>query len=153
MVELGRIDIAVKVSQLSSFLVIPRQGHLINALHILSYLKIKHNSRLVLDPSNPGIDMSEFKSNENYAPFYGDVQESKSLFVLKTLVKKVTLHMFVDSDHAGDKSDRRSRTGFMIFMNMAMINWHTKKQVTFEGAVFGAEFVSMKQGVEALRGI
>ena len=131
MVELGRIDIAVKVSQLSSFLVIPRQGHLINALHIMSYLKIKHNSRLVLDPSNPGIDMSEFKSNENYAPFYGDVQESKSLFVPKTIGKKVTLHMFVDSDHAGDKSDRRSRTGFMIFMNMAMINWHTKKQVTF----------------------
>ena len=61
--------------------------------------------------------------------------------------------MFVDSDHAGDKSDRRSRTGFMIFMNMAMINWHTKKQATVEGAVFGAEFVAMKQGVEALRGI
>ena len=61
--------------------------------------------------------------------------------------------MFVDSDHAGDKSDRRSRTGFMIFMNMAMINWHTKKQATVEGAVFGAKFVAMKQGVEALIGI
>ena len=43
--------------------------------------------------------------------------------------------MFVDSDHAGDKSERRSRTGFMIFMN---INWHTKKKATVEGAVFGA---------------
>ena len=61
--------------------------------------------------------------------------------------------MFFDSDHAGDKSDRRSRTGFMIFMNMAMIHYHTKKQATVEGAVFGAEFVAMKQGVEALRGI
>ena len=61
--------------------------------------------------------------------------------------------MFVDSDHAEEKSDRRSRTGFMIFMNMAMTNWHAKKQSTVEGAVFGAEFVAMKQGVEALRGI
>ena len=61
--------------------------------------------------------------------------------------------MFVDSDHAGDKSDRRSRTGYMIFMIMVMINWHAKKQATVEGAVFGAEFVAMKQGVEALRGI
>ena len=61
--------------------------------------------------------------------------------------------MFVDSYHAGDKSDRRSRTGYMIFMNMAMINWHTKKQATVDGAVFGAECVAMKQGVEALRGI
>ena len=55
MVELGRIEIAVEVSQLSSFLAIPRQGHLVNALHIMSYLKIKHNYRLVLDPSYPGI--------------------------------------------------------------------------------------------------
>ena len=61
--------------------------------------------------------------------------------------------MFVDSDHAGDKSDRRSRTGFMIFMNMEMINWHTRKEATVEVAVFGDEFVAMKQGVEALRGI
>ena len=61
--------------------------------------------------------------------------------------------MFVDSDHVGDKSDRLSRTGFMIFMNMAMINWHTKKQATVEGDVFGSEFVAMKQCVEALRGI
>ena len=41
----------------------------------------------------------------------------------------------------------------MIFMNMAMINWHTKNQATVEGAVLGTEFVSMKQRVEALRGI
>ena len=41
----------------------------------------------------------------------------------------------------------------MVFMNMAMINWHTKNQATVEGVVFGANFVSKKQGVEALRGI
>ena len=61
--------------------------------------------------------------------------------------------MFVDSDHAGNKATRRSRTGFMIFMNMALIGWVSKKQATIEGAVFGAEFVAMKHGVEELRGI
>ena len=86
-------------------------------------------------------------------PFYGDVQETKTLNIPKPLGKEVTLRMFVDSDHTGDKSDRRSRMGFMIFMNMAMINCHTKKQATVEGAVFGAKFVAMKQGVEALKGI
>ena len=34
-----------------------------------------------------------------------------------------------------------------------MIQWYTKKQATIEGAVFGAEFVAMKTGVETLRGI
>ena len=153
MVELGRIYIAVEVSQLSSFLAMPRQGHLVNALHIVSYLKIKHNSRLVLDPSYPGIDVSEFKSNENWAPFYGNGQEANPLNAPKPLGKDITLRVFVDSDHRGDKSYHRSRKGFMLFVNLAMINYHTKKQATVKGAVFGAKFVAMKQGVEALRGI
>ena len=71
----------------------------------------------------------------------------------KPLGKEIELRLFVDSDHAGDKATRRSRTGFMIFMNMALINWCSKKQSTVEGAVFGAEFVAMKQGIETLRGI
>ena len=45
MVDLGRKYIAVKVSQLSSFLAMPRQGHLVISLHVISYLKTKHNSR------------------------------------------------------------------------------------------------------------
>ena len=99
MVELGRIDIAVEVSQLSSFLAMPRQGNIVTALHIMYYLKIWHNSKLVLNPSYPGIDMYDFNSNENWASFYGDVQEDKTLNFPKPLGKEVTLRMFVDSDH------------------------------------------------------
>ena len=66
MVDLGRIYISFKVLQLSSFLDMPRQLHLVNTLHIMSYLNINHNSRLVLDPSYPGIDISGFNSNESY---------------------------------------------------------------------------------------
>ena len=61
--------------------------------------------------------------------------------------------MWVDSDHAGDKVTRRSRTGYFIFLNTALINWLSKKQATIEGLVFGAKFAAMKTGVEALRGI
>ena len=58
-----------------------------------------------------------------------------------------------DSDHAGEKMIRRSRTGYFIFLNTALIDWLSKKQATIEGSVFGAESVAMKTGVEALRGI
>ena len=84
MVELGRMDVAVEVLQISSFLAMPRQEHLVNELLNMSYLRIKHNSRLVLDPNYPGIGMSDFKSNENWAPFYGDVQEAKFLLDLNS---------------------------------------------------------------------
>ena len=65
----------------------------------------------------------------------------------------VDLLMWVDSDHAGDKVTRRSCIGYFIFLNTALINWLSKKQATIDGSVFGAEFVAMKTGVEALRGI
>ena len=61
--------------------------------------------------------------------------------------------MFVDSNHAGEKVSRRSRTGFVIFLNYGMIDWLSKKQSTVETSVFGAEFCPMKHGIENLRGI
>ena len=61
--------------------------------------------------------------------------------------------MFVDSDHAGDKVSCRSRSGFLIYMNTALVQWFSKKQSTVETSVFGTEFVAMKQGIDALRGL
>jgi hypothetical protein len=36
---------------------------------------------------------------------------------------------------------------------MLLINWLSQKQPTIEPSVFGAEFVAVKLGLEALRGI
>ena len=49
--------------------------------------------------------------------------------------------MFVNSDHAGNKQSRISRTGFMIYMKVLLINWYSKKQSTIEATVFGLVFV------------
>ena len=51
MVELGRIDAATEVSTLASYLAMPRKGHMQGSLHIMSYLRVKHNSMLVLNPN------------------------------------------------------------------------------------------------------
>ena len=61
--------------------------------------------------------------------------------------------MFVDSDHAGDKVSCRSRSGFLIYMNTALVQWFSKKQSTVETSVFGTEFVAMKQCIDALQGL
>ena len=61
--------------------------------------------------------------------------------------------MFVDSDHANNKIRWRSRAGFSIFINIACVMWHMKRQATVESAVFGTEFVAMKQGMEASCGL
>jgi len=69
------------------------------------------------------------------------------------LGKDLDIRMFCDSDHAGEKRTRRSRTGFVIFCNMALIDWISKKQATIETSLFGAKFVAMEHSIEKLRGL
>jgi hypothetical protein len=61
--------------------------------------------------------------------------------------------MYVDSDHAGEKKTIRTRLGFFVFINGALIQWLSKKQATIKTSVFGAKFVAMKIGMESLRGL
>ena len=152
MVEIGRVDIAVEVSMLSSYLTLPREGHLEAALHIMGYLKQKHNSRLIFDPTYPLIDESDFPEYD-WTEFYGDVSEAIPHDMPEPLGKEVDIRMMTDSDHAGCKTTRRSRTGILIFCNLALIQWISKRQPTIETSVFGAEFVAMKHGIEILRGL
>ena len=60
MIKIGQIDMNTEVSLLSSQSAMPRQWHLKAALHIMGYLKLRHNSRLVFDTSYPNIDHSNF---------------------------------------------------------------------------------------------
>jgi hypothetical protein len=152
MVELGRVDIATEVSMLSSYLALPREGHLETALHIMGYLRKKHNSRLVFDPTYPEINESDFPEYD-WTEFYGDVTEAIPPDRPEPLGKAVDIRLIVDSDHAGCKRTRRSRTGFLIYCNLSLIIWLSKKQPTLETSVFGAEFVAMKHGIETLRGL
>ena len=127
MVELGCVDIITEVSTLASHLAMPCQGHLDAVYHIFGYLKCKHNSWLVFDPSYPLIDMLSFKECD-WKNYYGNVSEAIPPNAPKEVGKDVDLHLFVDLSHADDQSTRRSRSGFFIFMNMAPIVWLSKKQ-------------------------
>ncbi len=152
MVELGRVDIAVEVSMLSSYLAYPREGHLEAAIHVMGYLRLKHNIRLIFNPTYPDIDLDYFPSFD-WTEFYGDVTEAILTDMPQPLGKEVDIQMMVDSDHAGDKQTQHSCTGFLIYCNMALIIWLSKRQPTIEMSVFSAEFVAMKHGIETLRGL
>jgi hypothetical protein len=51
----------------------------------------------------------------------------------------VDLRLYVGSYHAGEKLTRRSRTGWLIFMQNALINFLSKRQSTVKTSVFGAD--------------
>ena len=63
------------------------------------------------------------------------------------------MRVFVDSDHAGDQVTRRSQTGFLVYLNNALIYRILKKQTTVETSSFGSEFMAMKHATEYVRGL
>jgi hypothetical protein len=93
--------------------------------------------------------LNQFKANEDWTTFYGDVKEAIPPNAPQPHGKSVVLHLFVDSDHAGDRLTRRSRTGYVQMVNRSPIAWYLKKQGLIESSTFGSEFVALKTGMEA----
>jgi hypothetical protein len=137
---------------LSTYLFLPREGDLEAFFHVLAYLGIHHNARVVFDTTYPTVDMATFIKTD-WKSMYGDVKEMIPSDAPVPCEKEVDLRLFVDSDHDGEQFTRRSRTGFVIYLNMAPIVWFSKRQPTVESSVLGAEFVAMKNGIETCRGL
>ena len=150
MVEILPIDIATEISLLSQHLVMPREGHLEADIHDMSHLNLKHNSRLVFDPTYPTLDVCDFDQYD-WTTRYVDVEETVPSNAHEPLYSFVVLRAMIDSDHDGDKTNRRSRNGYFIWLNQLLIGWISKRQPTIESAVFGAEFVALKNVMKSLQ--
>ena len=152
-VELGRVDITTEVSLMSSCLALPRQGHLQQLYHLFAYLKNHHNSEMVFDPSEPDIDESKFQREDWSASVYGKGSEILPINKPEERGHGFKIRAFVDSDHAGNSLTRRSRTGFIVYLNNAPVYWSSKRQTSVQTSSFGSEFIAMKECCEYLRGL
>jgi hypothetical protein len=152
---LGRVDICLEVSMMSSHLALPREGHLSQVLQIFSYLRKYHNSEMVFDPSDPVIDDTSFERKDWTSSEFGLINGEEELppNMPTPRGQGFTMRAKVDADHAADTVTRRSRTGFFVYLNCAPIYWFSKKQSSVESSSFGSEFVAMKQCCEYLRGL
>ena len=56
-----------------------------------------------------------------YSNERGELQEEVPTNLPSPLCKGFTMRVYVDSDHTGDQVTRRSRTGFLVFLNNALI--------------------------------
>jgi hypothetical protein len=84
---------------------------------------------------------------------YGNVKEMIPSDFPVPRGKEVELCLFVDSDHVGEQFTRRSRNGFVVYLNMAPIVWFSKHHPAVDSSVFGAEFVAMNNGIETCSGL
>lgn len=154
LIELGRVDVQLEVTQLSSFLACPRIGHLHQTFHIFKYLDGKNNSWIPLDPERltikfnvPSNESPELR-REMMKKIYQDAAEETPVNAPEPRGKCVQINCYVDADHAGNRVTRRSQTGILIFLNMALVSWYSKRQNTVESSTFGSEFIAMRIAVE-----
>ena len=91
-VKIGCINIDTKVSLLSWYSGVPRQGHLEAVLNIMGYLKCRYNSRLVFDPTYPNIDHTNFFECD-WTDFCQDVVVTIPFNAPLSREKEVDLHI------------------------------------------------------------
>ena len=148
-VELGRVDILLETSLLSTHLALPRQGHLDQVYRIFGYLKSHPKRKLAFDAMHPLISEKMFKKHD-WHDFYRGVSESIPGDMPYPRGNAMSTHCFVDASHGSDRVTRRSQTGTLLFCNNAPITWFSKRQNTVEASTFGSEFQAMKNAVEMI---
>jgi hypothetical protein len=151
-VEIGRLDILLEVSLMSTFLANPREGHLEQVIHIFGYLKAHPKRKIAFDPDHPMIDERRFKRHD-WEDFYRDAKEAIPENMPEALGNYVSIHCFVDANLAGNLADRRSQTGILIFLNRAPVIWHSKRQSTVATSTFGSEITAMKNAIELIEAL
>jgi len=154
-VELGRVDICLEVSLMSSHLALPREGHLEALFHIFAYLRKYHNAEMLFDPSLPHVDPSAFQRQDwtFSAMTKEDMKEVLPPYMPASRGRGFVIRVFVDADHAGDEITRRSRTGFIVYINNAPVYWYSKRQGSVESSTYQAEFTAMKEAAEYVRAL
>lgn len=149
--ELGRVDILLEVSLLSSYQAMPRWTHLQELYQIFAFLKRNPKFSLYMSPELPNYQATQSKSNpSDFLEHYRGAREDLPIMMPKPRGKSVAITAYVDASHAGNKATRQSHTGVMLFVNRALVMWHSKKQYSIELSAFASEFTAMKVCIEMI---
>ena len=111
---------------MSTHLALPRQGHIEQIIHIFGYLKIHKKLRLLFDSDQSQISSNRFKTYD-WFDFYRDAEEAIPPNISEPRGPPMSTSAFVDADLAGDRKNRRSQTGVLIFCNKALTYWYSKR--------------------------
>eukprot|EP00957_Ditylum_brightwellii_P046934 3562201-Ditylum_brightwellii.AAC.1 len=140
-IELGQIDITLETALMVQYQENPRAGHLEVLYHMFTHLKSHPDMvQLTYNPKKPMVNKPIFNGNADWT----DVEEELPPRIPAPRGHRVSIHPFVDANHAGNVVTRRLHIGIIIFVQNAPIIWFSKHQNTMESATFGSEFVALQ---------
>lgn len=69
----------MEISIISSYIAMPREGHLEQVFHIFAYLRKWYNTELVFDPTDPIIDKASYEERDWTLLEFGHIQAEEIL--------------------------------------------------------------------------
>ena len=87
---------------ISYHVALPRQRHIDQVLYIFGYLKKHHNVEMVLGPTEPDINMSQFEKQDLSQTIYIEFTEAIPLNAPFACGRGMRMIIWVESDHAGE---------------------------------------------------
>ena len=62
--------------------------------------------------------------------------------------KELHLTVYCDADWAADRSDRKSTSGYAVYLNDILISWGSKKQKSIALSTMEAEYIAISEGLK-----
>jgi hypothetical protein len=149
-VSIGRLDIVTAVMSLSSFLAMPRRGHLKRAKRIYCYLQKMTEARIQVLTNEP--DYSDYQDLEyNWSlSVYGDVKVIIPTDIPEPKGKYITLSHYFDANLYHNMVTGRSITAILHFLNQTPMDWYSKRQATVKTATFGSKFIAVRTTIDQI---
>ena len=84
---------------------------------------------MVFDPRDPVIDESKYQRRDWTSSEFGHLQAKRTIppNIPEPRGLGFTVRAKVDAEHVADIVTRRSRTGFLVYSNSALVYWLLKK--------------------------
>ena len=150
-VTLGRFDIHVAVTTMSSFRVAPRVGHMGRLHRLYGYLRQYLDAGIRIRTGIPDHEsMFEVKTYEWMDSVYGRGEEDIPQDMPIPRGKPVRTTTFGDANLMHDLTTGRSMSGILHMVNQTPVMWFSKKQNTVETATYGSEFTVARQATEQI---
>jgi hypothetical protein len=103
-----------------------------------------------MDPDYPAIQEDRFVKYD-WMDFYKYATDPISPKMPEPPGRAMTVHCFVDPDHAGDKVTHRSQTSILIFCNRAPVIAYSKRQNSVKCSTYGSKLCAMRQAIKLVK--
>ncbi|MGH7974171.1 MAG: reverse transcriptase domain-containing protein, partial [bacterium] len=119
---IGRIDITYAISTLSRYTHVAREEHYNDLVRVFEYLNKYPQRYIMVRDQDIEIDCNDENiirnqnRREDMLKYYPDANDEWDSNYPKPIGKDAQVTIFVDADHASNKSNRRSITGIIIFI-------------------------------------